>query len=450
MTDKIFQQLVALSGHLSSRRLQIMDAWSKASEEDPDQTTADSLTRAQFNDHMPQVLEALENKLAIPPDGRLDAVAEEKQKLEEMKHGQHRWQQGYRLREVTREWGHLHLFLCQELMVFAASHPNIESETIAEAHYELIRFVNTAINESLSQYVRMEKESAADRARDLERALAELAEVERQRGTLIREAVHDLGGSMQTVTSAASILGFSHLPEERRAVVVETIERGVKTLRVMLGELMSLARLEAGQEKRHVAPFDVAELFKELAGVSQTRAVEKGLVLMAEGPESLVVEGDADKLHRIAQNLLINALKYTATGGVVLSWGREGAEHWWLMVKDTGPGLSDGPGSPMVGELKDATESARESDERTVQAGGRSSHVLPPTSGFAGATVIQQPGEGIGLAIVKRLCDLLNASIELTSSSEEGTTFRVLLPVRYESKSDEPLMKGTRSGSASL
>ncbi len=435
MTDKIFQQLVALSGHLSSRRAQIMEAWRKASEEDQDQTTVDSLTRAQFNDHMPQVLEAFETKLAAAPDGRLEAVAEEKQKLEEVKHGQHRWQQGYPLREVTREWGHLHMCLSQELMIFAASNPNIEPETITEAHYELIRFVNTAINESLSQYVRMEKESAADRARDLEQALAELAEVERQRGTLIREAVHDLGGSMQTVTAAASVLGFSHLPEERRAVVVETIERGVKSLRVMLGELMSLARLEAGQEQRHVAPFDVADLLKGLASASQSRAVEKGLILETTGPDPLMVEGDSDKVHRIAQNLVINALKYTESGGVELSWGVEGAEHWFLMIKDTGPGLSGRPGSPMVEGLLGATQSAREADKRAVQAGGSSSHVLPPTSGFAGTAVGQQPGEGIGLAIVKRLCDLLNASIELSSSSEDGTTFRVLLPVRYDSNS---------------
>ncbi len=436
MTDKIFQQLVAVSGHLSSRRTQIMEAWRRASEEDPDQTTADSLTRSQFNDHMPQVLEALEIKLATPPEGAMEAVAEEKQKLEEMKHGQHRWQQGYRLREVTREWGHLHLCLCHELTVFAASNPDIEPETITEAHFELIRFVNTAINESLSQYVRMEEETAAGRARDLEQALAELAEVERQRGTLFREAVHDLGGSMQTVTSAASILGFSNLPEDRRAVVVDTIERGVKTLRGMLGELMSLARLEAGQEKRHVVPFDVAELLKELASASQSSAVEKGLSLEADGPLPLFVEGDADKVHRIAQNLVINAIKYTERGGVKLTWGREGAEHWWLMVKDTGPGLSDNPQSPMVEGLKDATESAREADERTVQAGGPSTHVLPPTSGFAGTTSSHQPGEGIGLAIVKRLCDLLNASLELASSAREGTTFRVLLPVRYDPKSD--------------
>jgi signal transduction histidine kinase len=48
-------------------------------------------------------------------------------------------------------------------------------------------------------------------------------------------------------------------------------------------------------------------------------------------------------------------------------------------------------------------------------------------------TVRQQPGEGIGLSIVKRLCELLDASLELASSRETGTTFRVVLPRSYPS-----------------
>jgi len=50
----------------------------------------------------------------------------------------------------------------------------------------------------------------------------------------------------------------------------------------------------------------------------------------------------------------------------------------------------------------------------------------------------QQRGEGIGLSIVKRLCELLDASLELESKAGEGTTFRVLFPRRYESASAPP------------
>jgi two-component sensor histidine kinase len=115
-----------------------------------------------------------------------------------------------------------------------------------------------------------------------------------------------------------------------------------------------------------------------------------------------------------------------------LSWGEE-KKNWWLMVKDTGPGMLAGPGAPMIVGLKEATASARESDEKSAGAAGRSSHVLTSPCDAATLTIPahQQPGEGIGLSIVKRLCELLDASLEMASSAETGTTFRVVLPRHY-------------------
>ncbi len=433
--EKTFKQLTELSRYLSGRREQLMKAWRMASEGDPQQTTVDSLTRTQFYDHIPQVLDVLEEELKSWPGGEREAAAKKREKREEIKHGLQRWQQGYRLSEVTREWGHLHLCLTGEVEAFAKHDPEIERETVAEAQCVLVKLINNAINESVSQYMLMEKETATGRARDLEHALAELAEVERQRGMLIREAVHDLGGSVQAVTTAATILSLPTLPEDRRSAVTGTIERGVKSLRMMLGELMSLARLEAGEERRKVETFDAAEVLGEFCAVSQTTAKEHGLWLEASGPRPMEVEGDSDKVHRIAQNLVQNALKYTKQGGVTVSWGLEGTDHWWLKVKDTGPGLLGGPGAPMLNGLKEATASARESDENAVQAGGEGLHVLPQVADAKALAARQRPGEGIGLAIVKRLCDLLDASLEVASSAQEGTTFRVLLPVRYETDS---------------
>lgn len=426
-------QLTALSHHFASRRDAIMQAWRLSSDADPDQTTANALTRSQFNDHIPEVLKAFERKLRARPGGERAADAEDDQREEEVKHGLHRWQQGYRLREITREWGHLHLCLAAELEAFTAAHPEMTLETHSKANRELIMLVNNAISESTAQYARLEREEAAGRARDLEKALAQISDLERRRSVWIREAVHDLGGNIQAVSSAASLLGVTNIPDEERQVFSEMLKRGVGTLRSMLGDLMSLARLEAGEEKRKIANFDAAAVLTELCKVSQPFADERRLSLTFEGPEFLTVDGDADKVHRIAQNLVINALKYTEQGGVTVGWGEEGEEKWWLMVKDTGPGLLAGPGAPMLKALKEATASARESDEKARDAGDEATHVLPEESQETEfLPVRQQPGEGIGLSIVKRLCELLDASLELASSAETGTTFRVLIPRRYD------------------
>lgn len=426
------EQLTALSHHLNSRRGAIMEAWRAASDADPNQTTSNALTRSQFNDHIPEVLNAFERKLRARPGGERAADADEDQREEEVKHGLHRWQQGYRLREITREWGHLHLCLSAELDAFAAAHPEMTRESQSAANRELIMLVNNAINESTAQYARMEREEATARAHDLEIALAQIGELERKRGALIREAVHDLGGNIQAVSSAASLLGVTDIPEEERRIFSEMLKRGVGTLRSMLGDLMDLARLEAGEQQRKIAGFDAAVVLAELCKVSEPFAVERRLTLASAGPGHLLVEGDADKVHRIAQNLVINALKYTEEGGVTVSWGEEGDDKWWLMVKDTGPGMQAGPGAPLLNALKEATASARDSAEKAEDEGEDGSGVLPESSPETDFLPIrQQPGEGIGLSIVKRLCELLDASLELASSEESGTTFRVLIPRRY-------------------
>ena len=59
----------ALSAHLASRRPVILEAWRAAADADPAQTTVSALTRAQFNDHIPQLLEAFERKLKARPGG---------------------------------------------------------------------------------------------------------------------------------------------------------------------------------------------------------------------------------------------------------------------------------------------------------------------------------------------------------------------------------------------
>jgi two-component sensor histidine kinase len=86
-----------------------------------------------------------------------------------------------------------------------------------------------------------------------------------------------------------------------------------------------------------------------------------------------------------------------------------------------------------VSGLQEATASARESDEKTAASEGTASHVLSPTQEPRAerAHVLQQPGEGIGLSIVKRLCELLDASLEMKSSAKTGTVFRVVFPRSY-------------------
>ncbi|MEO7597918.1 MAG: HAMP domain-containing sensor histidine kinase [Opitutus sp.] len=432
MTDKTLEQLTALSAHLATRREAILQAWREAADADPAQTTMSFLTRAQFNDHIPPLLDAFERKLRARPGGARAAAADAAKTHQDVQQGLQRWQQGYRLGELMHEWGHLHVCLSQEVHAFVAAHPEIERDTLAAAHHELIGLISEGVNESAGQFARMQQAEAAGRVRDLQQALAKAAEIERRRVGLIHQAVHDLRTNVQSVGTAADVLGETNIAASERVELAKLIQQGVESVGAMLSDLMALARLEAGQEKREISRFDAAKTLTELCTANQPVAAERKLFLKTDGPALLHVEGDAGKLRRLVQNLLANGLKYTAVGGVTVSWGEE-SENWWVIVKDTGPGLMAGPSAPIVEGMKEATESARESDETAAAELGEARTVLPlPVGGSAVALRHSQPaGEGIGLSIVKRLCELLDASLELASSADTGTIFRVVFPRRY-------------------
>lgn len=426
------EQLDAICDHLSSRRDAILREWRKDAQADPAQKTARALTRGQFNDHIPEVLDAFEQKMRARPGGAADRTADRDKKREEVKHGLHRWQQGYRLQELMGEWGHLQLCLFEELDAFARAHPEFDRESFVEANRQLISLVNEAISESAAQYQRMQQAEAAGLVHSLRVALASVNELERRRSTQIHQAVHDIGSNVFGVRVAAKRLGDTNLDGDQRVEFATLLKQGVEGVTAMLGELMELARLEAGQERREISAFDATELVTGLCEIDRPIAHERGLFLELEGPPELIVAGDSAKVRRLMQNLLVNALKYTRDGGVRVSWGEE-KENWWLMVKDTGPGLAGGPIAPMAVGLQEATASARESDEKTAAREGDTSNVLAPSEEDGGGSPNQSKhGEGIGLSIVKRLCELLDASLEMVSSSESGTTFRVVLPRSYE------------------
>mgnify|MGYP000122277442 CR=1 FL=1 len=426
------QQLAALSRYFAARREAILLSWRKEDRADPEQTTGRSLTVGQFLDHIPEMLDAFEYRLRSRPGGSNAQAADDDKKEEGMKHGLHRWQQGYRLQELINECGHLQFSLFEELVSIAAAHPELERETLLEANRQIMALVNDTISESAGQYERMQQAEAAGHVGDLMGALENVNEIEQRRATLIHQAVHDLDNDVTGVRIAASLLGGTEVGAAQRVEFAALLHQGVGGLTAMLGELMELSRLEAGQEVRKVAPFDAANLLTGLCNVNQPFAQTRNLFLRMSGPATMAVEGDADKVRRLVKNLLVNALKYTEHGGVTVSWSEE-KRNWWVMVKDTGPGLLAGPGAPLLVGLQDATASAKESDEKSAAIKGETSHVLaqPEAAHLAKGPHHQQPGEGIGISIVKRLCELLDASLEIASSAETGTTFRVMFPRRY-------------------
>jgi signal transduction histidine kinase len=438
-TSQIDIALNALAARLASRRKQVLQAWKAAVEADPQLTSPSALPRRQFYDHVPDILDAFERRLRAWPRTET-AQAKEERADNAAAHGLQRWQQGYELREVAREWGHLHLCIADELDLHAAEAPKFDAAAMAVARRSLIQLINDGLAESAGQYFRLRQLEADGNARDVEQALEQLRALERKRADLWRQAAHDLRGNLGVVSNVTHVLTLEGVPYATRDQYLALLQRSVSSLHAMLGDVMNLARLQAGHETREVREFDAAAMLTELCETFRPMAKERGLFLDVEGPTSLRVEGDEVKTRRIAQNLLLNALRYTEEGGMTVSWGdsREGdAERWMLRVTDSGPGFHAGPGAPLAGAMEAATEQAK-----LVQQRDTGSHSAVPASHDAAASappderqVHQARGEGIGLSIVKRLCDLLDAAVELDTTPNVGTTFRIVFPRRYAADS---------------
>jgi signal transduction histidine kinase len=427
MTDP----LASIAAALAARRPAILQRWREAADADPELTTASALSRAQFFDHIPEVLDAFERRLrARLPDERAEAVRDERNGA--VGHGLVRWQQGYRQRELMREWRHLHLILVDELEEIARAHPRLDADAYAGARRELAALAADGVCDSATQYARLQQTEAAGRLADMEAALAELTRGQSERAEMLREAAHDLRGSLGVVHHTAAALRIDPASPPAQAGKLALLERGVAAMQALLNDLISRARLEAGHERQEIEACDAAAILQELCTTLQPLAQSRGLALIADGPGVLRVECDPTKLRRIAQNLLLNALKYTRRGGVVLSWQEEAAgtvPRWMLSVQDTGPGVDARIVAPITRALKTATEEA----QAVAAPAGESAAAAepPPLLSSLSAPAPGEPGEGIGLAIVKRLCELLDATLELHAEPGKGSTFRILFPRQY-------------------
>jgi signal transduction histidine kinase len=440
MKNKSNAQMAGLAAHLGSQRKAILKRWRTATEEAPGVTIASTLTRVQFNDHIPGVLDAYNRVLqAWPAAASASSQLDEKEQINE--HGLQRWQQGYQLRDLTREWGHLHMCMMDELEDYARENPDLEKAVMTAARHAWSKLCWDGISDSSTQYWRLNQAEATGRVRDLEQALATLNELDQTRAAAWRETAHDLQGSLSLVTLASSVLDREDLSEPARHEFSDLVQRGVSSLHDMLYDFMSLARLDAGLEHLNLSTFDAATLLTDFCTTSQPLAKARGLFLKMQGPSSMPVQGDQAKVQRILQNLMLNALKYTERGGVTVLWKPVDdaiTDNWMFCIQDTGPGLDDDPESaPLAHQIHEATQTAQAAEEshpEDVTAGDiAKAPTLPSLSGSQSPS--EMTGEGVGLSIVKRLCEILNASLELETSPSKGSTFRVILPRGYI---DEP------------
>src|SRR6266404_8225473 len=160
--EEVDAERLALADYMASRRAAILDAWRNAIKRDPALSTGDSLPRVQLFDHIPALLSTFERGLRqAAPDG----VASTRDAAQESAaaHGLQRWQQGYDLREVTRELGKLNKCVVLELDRYAKAHPGMSLDAMSRARDVWTTLCGTAIEESVTQYFTLQQDRKSTR-----------------------------------------------------------------------------------------------------------------------------------------------------------------------------------------------------------------------------------------------------------------------------------------------
>jgi signal transduction histidine kinase len=245
----------------------------------------------------------------------------------------------------------------------------------------------------LAAQLRVETASAEAARRE-----AEIAN--RAKTQFFTAASHDLRQPLHAMGLFAEALR-QRVHEPEVAHLVNSINESVDALEGLFSELLDITRIDSGGIEVHAQHFEVGDILRKLRLHFEPSAFEKGLALRLRGGAK-VVFGDPLLVERILRNLVSNAIRYTNDGSVLVSCRQRG-DRVWLQVWDTGVGIRE-------------AEQARIFDEF---------YQVPNTQAVSPD---QRKGLGLGLAIVRRLADLMQAPLTMRSAPGRGTVFTLELP----------------------
>lgn len=241
----------------------------------------------------------------------------------------------------------------------------------------------------------------------LNHMLGQLRESVQTSRRFLADASHELRTPLTIIKGELQeIVREGDCPPELRERIGSTLEEVARLERLVSG-LMVLSRLDAGDAQREWLAVDLGELATSTVEQMRLVAEDRGVHLDASELRPLLVRGDRGRLKQVIVNLLDNAIKFTPRGGRVTLTSEQRPGIGILEVRDTGIGIP-----------QEALSHLFERFFRVDEARARSNEAGDPTTG----------GAGLGLSIVQSICTAHGADIEVESSPQLGSCFRLKFP----------------------
>lgn len=223
----------------------------------------------------------------------------------------------------------------------------------------------------------------------------ELAGVETLRTDFIENVSHEMKTPLSVMQNYGMLLQIPDLEESKRMEYAKGVAEGSRRMADMMTNILKLNKLEKQQIYPKTEEYDLGEQLCECLLQFENTWEEKQIEIETEIAEGIKVSTDGELLSLVWNNLFSNAFKFTPEGGKV-SLVLEATEHHAIVkVKDTGCGMSPEVGAHIF--------------EKFYQ--GDTSHAVQ--------------GNGLGLALVKRVVDILHGEISVESDIGKGSTFAV-------------------------
>ena len=243
-----------------------------------------------------------------------------------------------------------------------------------------------------------EREDYLDRMiHDLNTMIAELGSIETLKTDFVSNVSHEIKTPISVIQNYAQLLKTDTLTEQERKDYSETIYSAANRLNTLITNILRLNRLENQRLTPATVPFDLSAQFTECLLGFEAVWEEKQIEIEPEIEDGVVITADKELLSIVWNNLLSNAFKFTEPGGTVFAALKKYNGDAIVTIRDTGCGIS--------------TEAAKHIFDKFYQ--GDTSHATQ--------------GNGLGLALVKRILDMTGGEINVESAPSEGSTFTVKL-----------------------